>query len=339
MEKKVIDGNKYFNQDCINGAQENLESNSVDLIITDPPYGIEGDTLDNHYNRDENFVVDGYVEIPANEYNDFSHKWVKQAERVLKPGGAIYIVSGYTNLYDVLDALKSTKLEEVNHLIWKYNFGVYTKKKYISSHYHILFYQKPGAERTFNLYSRYGFDEKDEKGGSLNYQDREDVWEINREYKPGENKNKNELPTQLLTKILQYSSNQGDLICDFFMGGFTTPRVAIGLKRNFVGFEISEQIYQNGIKKIREVEPGALLEEVRSPEHNQPRNQGEKWTTAEKEKLIKRYRALCQKYNYKKKVIQQLQKELGRGKFGIKRMIKIIREEQKDKELKIFSND
>jgi len=32
--------------------------------------------------------------------------------------------------------LADTKLEEKNHIIWKYNFGVYTSKKYISSHYH-----------------------------------------------------------------------------------------------------------------------------------------------------------------------------------------------------------
>ena len=39
---------------------------------------------------------------------------------------------------------------------------------------------------------------------------------INREYKPNQIKNKNELPTQLLIKMMQYSSNENDLICDFF---------------------------------------------------------------------------------------------------------------------------
>ena len=49
----------FFNQDCIEGAREHLEDNSVDLIITDPPYGIQGDKLDKHYNRNESFVIDG----------------------------------------------------------------------------------------------------------------------------------------------------------------------------------------------------------------------------------------------------------------------------------------
>jgi site-specific DNA-methyltransferase (adenine-specific) len=56
------------------------------------------------------------------------------------------------------------KPEEVNgdciccgagdHILWKYNFDVYTSRKYASSHYHILFYEKPGGRRTFNLERR-----------------------------------------------------------------------------------------------------------------------------------------------------------------------------------------
>ena len=324
MQKLKINGNQFFNQDCIEGAKDNIDSNSIDLIITDPPYGIDGDKLHRHYNRDEKYIVDGYVEIPAEQYSDFSRQWIKQAERILKPGGSIYIVSGYTNLYHILDALNSTQLEEINHIIWKYNFGVYTQKKYISSHYHILFYQKPGGERTFNLYSRYGHNEKDEKGGSLNYQDREDVWIINREYKPGQTKNKNELPKKLLIKILQYSSNPGELVCDLFMGGFSTAEVAIGLKRKFIGFEISESIFQSGVERIKKVEPGFLLDNLRNPDTSKPKNQNKAWTEDEKEKLNQRYHQLMVKYEYKKDVIKQLCDEFGRGKFGIMRMVKKV---------------
>ena len=62
----------FFNQDCIEGAREHLEDNSVDLIISDPPYRIQGDKLDKHYNRNESFVIDGYVEVPQEEYAEFS---------------------------------------------------------------------------------------------------------------------------------------------------------------------------------------------------------------------------------------------------------------------------
>ncbi len=41
----------FYNTDCVEGARQYLRDASVDLIITDPPYGIGGDTLHKHYNR------------------------------------------------------------------------------------------------------------------------------------------------------------------------------------------------------------------------------------------------------------------------------------------------
>jgi len=79
MKSEEINGNIFYNGDCVTGAREHIPDNSVDLIITDPPYGINGDQLHQHYNRDEEFVVEGYVEVPASEYGEFSLNWVKGA--------------------------------------------------------------------------------------------------------------------------------------------------------------------------------------------------------------------------------------------------------------------
>ncbi|MBS1271565.1 MAG: Modification methylase BamHI [Candidatus Marinimicrobia bacterium] len=309
--------NCYFNEDCITGCQRHIPDDSIDLIVTDPPYGIKGDTLHKHYNRDEKHVIDGYVEIPLGEYGDFSQQWISQAERILRPGGSIYIVSGYTNLFYILKALRQTDLEEMNHIIWKYNFGVYTKKKYVSSHYHILYYVKPGGPRTFNTFARYGAKEKDVDGGSINYQDREDVWIINREYKPGKKKNKNELPTELLKKIIRYSSNAGDIVCDLFLGSFSTAKVARGLNRNATGFEKSTEACNYQIQQMEQLSPGFLMNDIREPEHSPPSNQGKPWTEEELSQLEQRYAELRTDSKTKKESIDILGKEFGRGYFGI----------------------
>ena len=253
-----------FNTDCIEGARKHLGDDTVDLIVCDPPYGIDGHLLHRHYNRNEDFVIDGYVEVPVKQYLEFSVSWINQAERILKPGGSIYIVSGYTNLPHLLNALSQTSLKETNHIIWKYNFGVYTKKKFVSSHYHILFYVKPGAPHTFNTYARYSVDERSHNNRSLNYQDREDVWVINRKYKPGQIKNKNELPVELLSKIIQYSSKENDLVCDFFLGGFSTVKVARGLNRRIAGFEINSMAFDVLAKEVADLQPGYLLSKIRT---------------------------------------------------------------------------
>ena len=257
--------NRLYNEDCIGGARRHMPDGSVDLIISDPPYGIDGGSLDKHYNREESYVVGGYVDVPPEEYAEFSREWIAEAARILRPGGSIYVVSGYTNLHHVLNALHATDLVEVNHIIWKYNFGVYTTRKYVSSHYHILFWQKPGGRPTFNTCCRYGADEKSESGRSLNYRDREDVFVINREYKPGKVKNKNELPSELLIKMIQYSSDPGDLVCDMFLGGFSTAIVAKGMNRDYAGFEVSRPIYEMGMERIVRTEHGSMIGRLRAP--------------------------------------------------------------------------
>ncbi|MBI3075213.1 MAG: site-specific DNA-methyltransferase [Parcubacteria group bacterium] len=324
LSKDFIDKpeNRFFNEDCIIGAQRHIADGSIDLIITDPPYGIRGDTLHKHYNRKERFVVDGYVEIPQEEYADFSMRWIKEADRILRPGGSIYIVSGYSNLVDILNALKKTSLKEINHIVWKYNFGVYTRAKYVSSHYHILFYEKPGGKRTFNTHSRYGMTEKDTEGGSANYLDREDVWIINREYKPGQKKNKNELPAQLLIKMLQYSSNEGDTVCDLFLGGFSTAKTAIGLNRNAVGFELNREMFNYQTKEVEKLVPGCLLRTIREPEENIViSNYGKPWNKEEKETCRSRFEELYRNTKSKKKAIAHLSSEIGRGYFSILKIL------------------
>lgn len=242
-----------YNQDVLSGIQ-NLADGSVDLIITDPPYGIDGDKLDRHYNRNENFVLDGYVEVPQESYQEFTNEWVTQSVRVLREGGSMYIVSGYTNLVHILNALRDNdEMVERNHIIWKYNFGVYTTKKYVSSHYHILYYTKGSKNITFNTDCRYTLGDRTPRGRSLRYRDMEDVWIINREYNREAVKNKNQLPQALLEKMIKYSSNKNDTVLDLFAGSFSTVKASLMLQRNAVGFELNRNAYQHAIESLSSI--------------------------------------------------------------------------------------
>ena len=307
----------FYNEDCIEGARKYIKSNSIDLIITDPPYGIDGDRLDKHYNRDESNVLDGYVEVPEKKYPEFSEMWIKEAARVLRPGGSIYIVSGYSHLRHILNALANTSLQEKNHIIWKYNFGVYTSKKYVSSHYHILYYVKPGKDVTFNTNAFFADYEKSENGGSMNYLDREDVWIINREYKPGQVKNKNELPTTLLTKMILYSSNFGDMVCDFFLGSFSTAKVAIGLGRDACGFELNKHAFDYQIKEVEKIKHGELLSCLRQVPNNKMKNQGKPLLQDEKEQIVTEFESFIKNGVTQKKACSIISDKYGRGYWSI----------------------
>ncbi len=195
---------------------------SVDLIVTDPPFAIDFKAQRLNYNRKSSNVLEGYREVSGEEYGEFTKRWIAEAERVLTPTGSMYVFSGWNRLRDILEGIDAAGLTTINHLIWKYQFGVFTKKKYVTSHYHILFVVKDPKRYTFNKIDHYP----------------EDVWVINREYWKGRKKTPTKLPADLVKKILCYSSNKGDLVLDPFLGSGTVAVVARQEGRNFLGFEI-----------------------------------------------------------------------------------------------------
>jgi len=313
----------YYNMDCISGSRSHIPDGVVDLIITDPPFAIEGDQLHRLYNRKEEHVVQGYVEVARENYRDFSFRWLEQAKRVLKDTGSMYIVSGWTNLLDILLAIEQNGLELINHIIWKYNFGVSTKNKFVTSHYHILYCRKKnGCDIKFNPYCRFGAAEKDADGYSMLYCDLGDVWAIGREYKKGRTKNKNELPVELLKKMILYSSDEGDLVCDFFLGSFSTAKVARSLGRYSIGFEINETAYKHQVDHITSIQRGWMLAGLRSNGGNPHFNQRKRWTKEEMCSVIERYHNIKHTGVTDRQAYNILSQEFGRGYFSMMNIIK-----------------
>lgn len=199
----------------------------IDLIVTDPPFAIDFKAQRENYNRSGFHVMEGYQEIPASEYQKFTQRWMTEAARVLSPSGSMYVFSGWNRLRDILEGLDAAGFTTINHLIWKYQFGVFTKKKYVTSHYHILFVVKDPKKYTFNKIDHYP----------------EDVWIINREYWKGKKKTPTKLPAEIVKKILMYSSNAGDLVFDPFLGSGTVAIVSQREGRHFLGFEVVPEYF------------------------------------------------------------------------------------------------
>jgi len=233
--KFPIDVDRVIYNDCITGINE-IPDESVDLIIADPPFGIEFDGTGSQYNRNSALVVTGYQEI-SQDYDKFTSAWISQLPRIMKETASAFIFSGWTNLKDVLTAIDNANLPLINHIIWKYQFGVYTKKKFVTSHYHILFVAKNPEKYFFNKIEHYPLD----------------IWDIPRNYQPAQQKNSTKLPENVVIKCINFCSKPGDLIFDPFLGNGTTAVCAKGLFRHFLGFEINSQlkaILQENIAKM-----------------------------------------------------------------------------------------
>lgn len=249
--KEAFEINKVYNIDCVKGMKI-IPSNTVDLVITDPPFGIDFKAKKDNYNRISSRVIEGYNEINGKDYYNFTLSWMKEVKRVLKDSGSMYVFSGWNYLKDILNAIDELGFITVNHIIWKYQFGVVTSRKYVTSHYHCLYVCKNDKKRKFFPYSRFSKDMKDKKGRSIHYHDKEDVWLISREYWKGDIKTPTKLPAEIIKKILAYSSEKGDLVLDPFLGSGQVAVVSKMEGRNYIGFEIVKEYYDFICRRLDE---------------------------------------------------------------------------------------
>lgn len=211
-------------EDCIEGMKR-LPAESIDLVIADPPFGIDFDGKSSVYNRDDRLVIEGYEET-EDSYPEFTSKWLVELPRIMKPEASAYVFSGWTNLDAVLEGARDAGLVTLNHLIWHYPFGVYTKKRFVTSHYHIVLLVKNPRKYFFNKIENYP----------------EDVWSVKRRYRTGLSKNATKLPLAVVSRCIDFSSRPGDIVLDPFMGNGTTAVAAIHNFRHFIGFEINERL-------------------------------------------------------------------------------------------------
>ncbi len=241
MRKGVVKS-KIQNTDCIRGMAC-IDDACVDLVVTDPPFAIGFGPARANYNRTGSRVIKGYAEIRPEDYYEFTRSWMSGAYRVLKESGSMYVFSGWNNLGDILGALDDVGFVTVNHIVWKYQFGVVTRRKFVTSHYHCLYVCKNDKKRRFYPFARFGAKERTPDGRSAHYGDKEDVWDIKREYWSGDIKTPTKLPRKLVEKILQYSSEPGDLVLDPFLGSGQVAVISKIMKRRYLGFEIVPEYF------------------------------------------------------------------------------------------------
>ncbi|MHA1330820.1 MAG: DNA-methyltransferase, partial [Candidatus Hodarchaeales archaeon] len=133
---------------------------------------------------------------------------------------------------------------------WKYQFGVFTKKRFTTSHYHILYVTKlplnRDKERTFNRIPEYS---NSKVPGKLYF---EDVWFIKRDYQKGGKKTPTRLPTEITDKCIKMGSNENDIVLEPFCGSGSVILSCLKYNRRFIGFEKSTPIFIIAEERIKE---------------------------------------------------------------------------------------
>lgn len=237
-----------YHADCVElmdkwiGCEECGTPEEFDIIIVDPPFGIDYKKDMGSYNRDRNFVID-YKDISGDNYSDFTKDWMEKVTSVLKPNGILWVVSGWTNVDIIRGWARYYGYTLINEIIWKHNFGMFHKgNKFISSHYNIsLFVKNP---KDYHLNPEANFEFREGRGNNKqNYADREDVWMIPKEYRPKKKKTATMLPSALIEKMLKYTAKEGDVLLDPMCGSGMVLRVSSQMGLRCVGIEIDKEVF------------------------------------------------------------------------------------------------
>ena len=241
--------NQIYNMDCRDGLKK-IECNSIDQILTDPPYGIRYGLNEGLNNRSKDGILPGYVDIPFSIYSEFSKEWIEDSFRVLKDTGTLYIVSGWQSYPILYRCVEEAGFTILNMLAWHYQFGKYTKNKFVTAFNPIIFAVKNPKKYKFYRNCRFSDDERTSNGNKANYKDRESVFYVSKERWEDKITTPTKLPFDLLEKMIQYSSLEDDLILDPFMGSGQTAWVARELGRQYIGFEVNNEFCEFAKKRL-----------------------------------------------------------------------------------------
>ncbi len=235
-----------------------FEDACVDLIYIDPPFNTghtqtrtrirtvsseQGDRTGFQGKRYETIKLssNGYQDN-FSDYRAFLEPRLIEAYRVLKPHGSLYFHIDYREVHYckiLLDEIFGRD-SFINEIIWAYDFGARTRKRWPPKHDNILWYAKDPNQYTFNYqeieripYMAPGLVGKEKAArGKLPT----DTWwhtivGTNSREKTGYPTQK---PVGVIKRIITASSNPGDVVLDFFAGSGTVGEVCLAMGRSFI---------------------------------------------------------------------------------------------------------
>lgn len=228
-----------------------IKEKSIDMIFLDPPYFLSNGGITcsggkqvsvNKGSWDENYSLEEKI--------DFNRRWLLEAKRILKDTGTIWISGTYHNIYIIGYLLEELGFKILNNITWmKTNPPPNLACRCFTHSTETILWAKKNlknAKYTFNYQLMKelngGKQMKDVFVGSLTPKS---------EKKYG--KHPTQKPEYLLEKIILASTNEGDLVCDFMAGSFTTGVICKKLNRRFIGIEKEKDYYELGLKRVGDV--------------------------------------------------------------------------------------
>ncbi len=285
-DKDAKDFNKLFWGDNLQVLSHLLKEyrGKIDLIYIDPPFDSKADYVRKVKIRGEKvegagqglFEEKQYTDIwERDEYLQFMYERLLMMKELLSDKGSIYLhCDWHKNAYLrlIMDEVFGQD-NFVNEIVWCYTGPTNQKRNFPRKHDTILWYEKNKDKRIFNIDNlRVEYKKSTKSGGktaltgraddkvleALDEQGKlvEDWWvdiaDLGKMH--GEDVG---YPTQkteaLIERRIKASSNEGDVVADFFMGSGTTQTVAQKLGRKWIGCDINIGAIQTTTKRLNQI--------------------------------------------------------------------------------------
>jgi DNA modification methylase len=227
---------KVYNDDCSNILPQ-IKNNSIDLILTDPPYNLASYSTGNmkfDWRSEINNNVAEWDEKPLNPSNFTNH-----IKRILSPKGNVFIFTSYNLLGKWHEALDN-EFDTFQFMVWHKTNPIpnIRKSSFLNS-----------CELIICCWN---------KGHTWNFSNQREMHNfIETPICMGKERLKNpkhptQKPISILKHIINLASNENDTVLDMFMGVGSTGVAAIELNRNFIGIEIDKEYYDASLKRLTE---------------------------------------------------------------------------------------
>lgn len=228
---------KLENKSCFDFLPE-IEKNTVDLVLIDPPYEVSRDT---NFQSGEATGRDTDRFRVSMDFGDWDQnftgldKVIKECYRILKPGGTLICFYDLWKITTLKSYFDDAGFKQLRFIEWlKTNpVPINSKVNYLTNAREIAVVGVKKGKPTFH--SEYD-------KGVYEYPICHDKGRFHPTQKP----------LMLIADLITTHSNEGDLVLDCFAGSATTAVAAYLTRRNFIGCEISPEYYEKSLKRLEE---------------------------------------------------------------------------------------
>lgn len=211
--------------DCLE-VMKDIPDNSIDLIVTDPPYLINYSRHVKGHRFENKILNDNNPELISN--------YIKECYRILKDNSAMYMFTSHKTVDFFKIELEEAGFNVKNMIIWdKQRQGMGDTATVFGFQYELIFFVSKGQPKI--------------RGKRIS-----DIWSFPKVV--GKKQlHQNQKPIELIEQCIQKHSDEGDLVFDGFMGSGTTGVACKNLNRNFIGIELSQEYFNIAKERINEL--------------------------------------------------------------------------------------